>query len=115
MFSCAETEPNTTLNCPETLLPKSEDFGFVGMDVTTTGNETATPEFDDAFDELLSVKCVKIGVKQKRDEIDECLICSAWVSKMRDPLANKQKMEKDSPLKQFISSYFRTLQTRKCF
>ena len=85
------------------------------MDATTTGNEPDTPEFDDSFDGLLSVKCGKIRVKPRRDEIKECLICSARVIKMRDHLANKHKMEKDSPLKQFISSFFRTLHTRKFF
>ena len=80
------------------------------MDVTEIG-----PESSDNSEESFESIEVKTRNRACRKSLEECILCFKTVAKMRDHLANKHKLNDRPILKKFLSSYFSTLATKKCF
>ena len=55
------------------------------------------------------------SLKSKRPDFEECLICGKSVKKMRDHLTNAHRLDKNPRIKQFLGSFYSTLNTKRCF
>ena len=53
--------------------------------------------------------------RQRRDKLEECILCFKTVNKMRDHLSNTHKLHNNLILIRFLSSYYSTRKTKKCF
>ena len=53
--------------------------------------------------------------KPKRPLFEQCLLCDKSVRKMRDHLNYFHKLKSNPVLKNFLSSYYSTIQTKKCY
>ena len=53
--------------------------------------------------------------RPRRDKFEECILCFKTVNKMRDHLSNTHKLHNNLIFKRFLSSYYSTRKTKKCF
>ena len=53
--------------------------------------------------------------RPRRDKFETCILCRREVCKMRDHLANKHKLDSNPFFKKFLSTYYSTRKTKKCF
>ena len=53
--------------------------------------------------------------RPRRDKFETCILCRREVCKMRDHLANKRKLDSNPFFKKFLSTYYSTRKTKKCF
>ena len=70
-------------------------------------NSSSSEELSDSDLEIRSIK----STRSKRPDIETCILCKKEVHKMRDHLSNKQKLEKEAPIRKFLMTYYSTQKT----
>ena len=89
-------------------------------DVTTESESTASNKSDSEDEEhdedsFGGTPMVRRSRKKKRPYLEECIIWRQKVKKIRDHLTNSHKLNQNPRVKQFISTYYSTNETKRCY
>ena len=86
---------------------------------SNSSDSESSENVDDEHDHEESLTCNSTPIaknnKPKRPVFESCLICDKSVKKMRDHLNYSHKLQTNPVLKSFLSSYYSTLKTKRCY
>ena len=100
----------TSIQTPNTNTDREDD-----ADDDHDHEEEEEEEEEEIDSEIEFQTFVSKNNKPKRPAVETCLLCEKQVKKMRDHLTNKHLIGTNDKLRKFLSTYYSTLHTHRCY